>query len=138
MADLTVRDLMSTEVFTLGRNDRLAIADELMQQERIRHIPVLNDDGELCGIITQRDLFRGALLKALGYGTRAEQRMLESVSIKEAMTNEVLSTTADTPLRDAARTMLSSKVGCLPVLADGKVIGILSESDFVKHYAQSD
>jgi CBS domain-containing protein len=138
MTDLTVRDLMSTEVFTLGRNDKLAIADDLMQQKRIRHIPVLGNDGELCGIITQRDLFHGALLKALGYGTRAEQHMLETVSIKEAMRDEVLSTTPDTPIRVAAGTMISNKVGCLPVLAEGRIIGILSESDFVKHFAESD
>jgi CBS domain-containing membrane protein len=64
--------------------------------------------------------------------------MLETVSIKEAMRDEVLSTTPDTPIRVAAGTMISNKVGCLPVLAEGRIIGILSESDFVKHFAESD
>ena len=63
-----VRDLMADTVVTLGRNDRLSVANTLLKQNRIRHIPVLDDDGRLCGIVTKRDLFRGALLRALGSG----------------------------------------------------------------------
>ena len=55
-----VADVMSRDVHTLGRNDALSIADGLMQQARIRHLPVLDEDGVLCGIVSQRDLFRGA------------------------------------------------------------------------------
>lgn len=133
---LTVRDVMRDVVFSLRRNDKLAIADEVMSQKRIRHIPVLDDDDELCGIITQRDLFRGALLRALGYGTRAEEQMLNTISIKEAMTEEPLTTTPDVPLGQAARQMLEHKVGCLPVLEGGKLVGIVTEGDFVRLVAE--
>lgn len=130
-----VRDVMSKQVFTLRRNDKLAIADELMKQERIRHIPVLDDDGALCGIITQRDLFRGALLKALGYGTRAEERMLTHIAIKEAMRENPHITTPDTPLDEAARTMLTHGIGCLPVVEADALVGLLTEGDFVRRAA---
>ena len=60
---LVVADLMSSGMLTLGRNDTLNIADDLMKQTRVRHLPVLDGDGELCGIVTQRDLFRGAVLR---------------------------------------------------------------------------
>lgn len=129
---LQVRDVMSSDVFTLGRNDKLSIADNLMKQERIRHIPILDEQGKLCGIITQRDLFRGTLLRALGYGSRAEEKMLEFVVVKEAMRNEVHTTSPGTLLRDAARAMIDKKIGCLPVIEGGELIGILAESDFVK------
>ena len=132
-----VRDVMTPDPFTLGRNDRLSIADEVMSQQRIRHIPVLDDDGQLAGVISQRDLFRGALLRALGYGSRAEQMMLETVAIKEAMTEEVVTTTPETSLSEAARKMVERGVGCLPVLADGKLVGIITEGTFTRVAAEA-
>jgi CBS-domain-containing membrane protein len=136
--NLAVEDVMSRDVFTLERNDKLSVADDVMKQKRIRHIPVLDGDGELCGIITQRDLFRGILLRSLGFGTRAEDKMLDSLSIKDAMHEDVITTSPDTPLADAARLMLSNKVGCLPVVDGGRLVGLISEADFVKRFAGDD
>lgn len=135
---LVVGDVMSRDVFTLERNDKLTIADDVMKQRRIRHIPVLNRDGELCGIITQRDLFRGILLRSLGFGSRAEEKMLDSLSVKDAMHEDVITTSPDTPLAEAADLMLSRKVGCLPVVDGGRVVGLISEADFVKQFAGGD
>jgi len=132
---ILVEEVMSTDVFTLGRNDKLSVADDLIKQQRIRHIPVLNADGELCGILTQRDLFRGILLKSLGYGSRAEQKMLDTLSIKDAMHDEVLTISPESMLSDAANLMLSEKVGCLPVVDDERLVGMISEADFVKQFA---
>ena len=134
---ILVEDIMSTDVFTLGRNDKLSVADDLMKQQRIRHIPVLNADGDLCGILTQRDLFRGILLKSLGYGSRAEQKMLDSLSIKEAMRDEVITITPDSTLSDAANLMLYNKIGCLPVVDGERLVGMISEADFVKQFASN-
>lgn len=129
---LRVEDVMSRELLTLGRNDKLAAADDLMKHERIRHIPVLDEDGMLCGIVTQRDLFRGMLLKSLGYGSRAEERLLDSFAIKDAMCDDVITTTPETLLGDAARVMLEKKVGCLPVVDGKRLVGLISEADFVR------
>ena len=127
-----VADLMSSGMLTLGRNDTLNIADDLMKQKRVRHLPVLDGDGELCGIVTQRDLFRGAVLRSLGYGSRAEEMMLASLAVKDAMTENPVTVTATTALADAAQLMLEHGVGCLPVLDDGRLVGILTEGDFVR------
>lgn len=132
-----VRDFMSTTVVSLGRNDKLSIADDLMQQKRIRHLPVLDDDANVCGIVSQRDLFRGALLRALGYGSRAEDLLLDSLLVKEAMTEQVYTTSAETPIVEAARQMLEHKVGCLPVTEQGKLVGLLSESDILRLFADA-
>lgn len=126
-----VGKVMCRDVETLGRNDQLSIADDLMRQTRIRHLPVLDADGDLVGIVSQRDLFRGAVVKALGYGSGQQAKILEMLLVKEVMTNEVVTTTPDTELRDAALEMLDRKIGCLPVLENGKLVGILTESDFV-------
>ena len=133
---LQVRDVMSREVHTVKRNDELAIADALMKQERVRHLPVLDEDGEVCAVVSQRDLFRGALLRALGYGSRAEELMLKQVSVKEAMSAEIQTTAPDTPIADAARVMIERKIGCLPVIENGKLVGIVTETDFVRLVAE--
>jgi CBS domain-containing protein len=129
-----VRDGMTHDVVTLERNQKLLAADDLMRLGRIRHLPVVDEDGALVGIVTQRDLFYSGLVKALGYGSHAVTNVLELLAIKEAMKTEVVTTTPDTPLADAARVMLAQKIGCLVVLESGKIVGILTESDFVKLY----
>ena len=134
--EIYVRAVMGTDVHTVTRNEPLSVPDSLMTKEGIRHVPVLSDDGDLCGIITQRDLFRGALLRALGYGSRAEEQMLSKVVVKEAMTEEPLTVAPDVLLRDAAKRMIEHKVGCLPVVEDGKLVGILTEGDFARFVSQ--
>ncbi len=133
---LQVRDVMSRDVHTVKRNDELAIADALMKQERVRHLPVLDEDGEVCAVVSQRDLFRGALLRALGYGSRAAELMLKQVSVKEAMSAEIQTTAPDMPVADAARLMIERKIGCLPVIENGKLVGIVTETDFVRLVAE--
>jgi CBS domain-containing membrane protein len=129
---LRVRDVMSKDVATIERNEKLMVADDVMRLGRIRHLPVVDADGALAGIVSQRDLFHSGLVKALGYGTHAQRQALDMLVIKEAMKTEVVTTTAETKLADAARLMLERKIGCLVVVEGAKVIGILTESDFVK------
>jgi CBS-domain-containing membrane protein len=132
-----VRDVMTREVVTLERNDKLATADSVMRLGRIRHMPVLDEEGHLAGLVSQRDLFRGALLRALGYGTAAEKKMLDLVVVKEAMTTDVVTISPDATLAEAARLMLERKIGCLVVVEGEKLIGILTEADFVARFAES-
>lgn len=130
---MKVRDLMSRDVATVHRNDRLLIADDVMRLGRIRHMPVLDDEsGELVGILSQRDLFRGALARALGYGEHAQQKVLGMLLVKDVMTNDPVTVAPDDPAEHAARRMLERKIGCLPVVEEGKLVGILTESDFVR------
>ena len=133
---LQVRDVMSRDVHTVGRNDELAIADALMKQERVRHLPVLDEDGKVCAVVSQRDLFRGALLRALGYGARAEELMLRQVAVKDAMSAEIQTTAPDTLVADAARLMIERRIGCLPVIENGGLVGIVTETDFVRLVAE--
>lgn len=128
----TVRDVMSVEVTTLDVNDNLEIADDVMRLGRIRHMPVLDADGSLVGILSQRDLFRSALARSLGYGEHAQRKLLGSLFVKDVMSNDPLTTSPDTPLSDAARIFCDRKIGCLPVVEHEKLVGILTETDFVR------
>jgi CBS domain-containing membrane protein len=129
---MLVSDLMSTDTVTLQRNDHLVWADNVMKEKAIRHLPVLDESGQVCGILSQRDLFRGALLKNLGYGGHLEHKILESMVVKEAMVSPVITTTPTTPLEQAACKMIEHKIGCLPVISNGELQGILTEEDFVR------
>src|SRR6478609_4156761 len=130
--NLLVKDVMTKEVATLGRNEKLAVADDVMRLGRIRHLPIIDEDGALAGIVSQRDLFHSGLLRALGYGTHARDQALGVLVLKEAMKTEVLTVTPEAPLTEAAQMMLKHKIGCLVVVEGRKIAGILTESDFVK------
>jgi CBS domain-containing membrane protein len=131
MEGLRVRDVMTSEVTTLQRNDKLTLADDIMRLGRIRHLPVVDENGQLAGIVTLHDLFRGALAKALGYGERAQRQLMDTLVVKEVMTSEVITTTPDTPLAEAAHVLVERKIGCLPVVEAGRLVGIITEGDFV-------
>ncbi len=129
---LLVRDVMTSGVVTLARNDKLASASDVMNLGRIRHLPVVDDDGSLVGIVSQRDLFHNALLQAMGYGTRAAERLRDMYLIKDAMTTTVQTIGPDVPLAEAAKRMLEQKIGSLCVVDDeGALLGIITEGDFV-------
>jgi CBS domain-containing protein len=133
-----VQEIMTSQVTTLKRNEKLTLADDLMQLGRIRHLPVLDDDEqELVGIVSQRDLFRGGLARALGYGQHARRKILDTLTVKEVMTTDVITTGPETSLPEAARLMIERKIGCLPVVnKDGQLVGILTEGDFVAFAAR--
>ena len=126
-----VRDIMSSNVTTLGRNDKLSAVGDLMKIDRIRHMPILDEQGSVVGIVSQRDPFLSALVRALGFGTSATEKVLDSLLVKEVMTRDVITTTPDTPLAAAAQVMCDKKVGCLPVVDGDSLVGILTEGDFV-------
>lgn len=132
MEALRVRDLMTSDVTTLKRNEKLTVASDIMQLGRIRHLPVLDDDGqEVVGIVSQRDLFRGALAKALGYGQSAQRKLMDTLVVKEVMITDIVTTSPDTALDEAAKILMERKIGCLPVVENRRLVGILTEADFV-------
>jgi CBS domain-containing membrane protein len=86
---MKVRELMTVKVATLGRDDTLDIADGVMSMGRIRHLPVL-DDGQVVGVVTQRDLFRSALGAALAFGIGRPQALTRSLEIRDVMSQPVV------------------------------------------------
>ena len=129
---MQVRDLMTKDVMTLGRNEKLSVADDVMRLGRIRHLPIVDEEGALAGIVSQRDLFHSGLLRALGYGTHAKQQAMDLLVLKEAMKADVVTVTPDAPLAEAAKIMMDRKIGCLVVVEGKKIVGIVTETDFVK------
>jgi CBS domain-containing protein len=131
-SDTTVKDIMTKEVSTLGRNDTLDFADDIMTLERIRHLPVL-DEGRVVGVVSQRDLFRSALAAALGYGEKAQKRLLRTIRVKEVMSEPAITVSPEAPAKEATRLMLERKIGCLPVVEGRTLVGIVTETDILRY-----
>jgi CBS domain-containing protein len=119
---------------TLDCNDTLDMADDVMEIGRIRHIPVLSA-GNVVGMVSQRDLFRTSLAFALGYGQKARRSLLRTLNVKDVMSQPVVTIEPRASVVEAAMSMLEAKVGCLPVVEDGRMIGVLSETDILRFVA---
>jgi CBS domain-containing protein len=131
---MDVRDLMQTEVVTLEATDTLDLADDIMRLGRIRHLPIVTGD-QIVGIVSQRDLFRAAVSSLLQLHREAETQWLAAIPVSAVMTPHVFTVAPSVSLRSAVRIMVEKKVGCLPVVEDGKLVGLLSEGDCLLHLA---
>ncbi len=131
---MNVRDLMQTEVITLSLYDHLAIAEDIMRLGRVRHLPVLDGDRPV-GLISQRDLFRAGMSSVLELEPGSNQQWLEKVVVQDVMTRDVETIHPDQPMRSAVETMLEKKIGCLPVVEDGGLVGLISETDCLSYLA---
>jgi len=122
---------MSTNIEVVDRNDNLRTVEERMATKHLRHLPVL-EQGEIVGLVTQRDLFKAAQSSAMGYGEKAQQAYLQSVRVKEIMTYPVVTITPDISVAAAADMMITKGIGCLPVVDDQKLIGMVTKTDLLR------
>ncbi len=133
----TVRDLMSEEPVTLGVGANLAEAHDIMETRHVRHIPIIDDDGSVVGLITERDLLRAAGPAINELPVDARNQVLAQTPVVDVMIHDPECVTPDADLTSAAQTLLDNKFGCLPVVGDiNGVSGILTESDFVRLFAE--
>jgi len=126
---MPVRDWMHRDPVVVRADVSVAVATDLLRTRKIRHLPVVDGHGRLVGIVTDRDLrqmvFDPRIQDALGDATLA----LRALTVREVMTWGVVSVRADDDLRAAARLMRERKIGALPVVDDGLIVGILTEND---------
>jgi CBS domain-containing membrane protein len=131
---MKVKDIMAKEVTTLGRNDSLDVADDVMSLGRIRHLPVI-DEGRVVGVVSQRDLFKSALAAALGYGETAQKKLLKTLRVKEVMSEPAIIISPEATIKEAVRLMLEKRIGCLPVVQGHALVGIVTETDLLRYVA---
>ena len=133
-----VRDLMTDHVFTLRPLDDLESLYDLMDTRHVRHVPVVDRDGDLVGLVTQRDLARRALGPQDDLPLSMQQEILRRRKVREIMSTEVDTVEPDESLKAAAGMLIENKIGCLPVVEGDHLVGILTESDFVRHYVEAE
>ncbi len=129
---MIVKDVMTSPVFSLRETDTLQSARELMALQRIRHVPIVGSQEMFIGLITHRDLLSATISHLAEIDPETQREIDSGIPIKEIMRTDLRTVDTDTHLRDAARLLLNHKYGCLPVVHGGKLVGIVTEADFLK------
>jgi CBS domain-containing protein len=117
---------------TLKPDDTLDLANDVISLGRIRHIPVVAN-GTLVGLLSERDLMGAAANQIFGLKQKSKSALLKSVLIKDVMKKRVATVEPDTPIKDAAHLMAEKKIGCVPVVSDGSLIGLLTTTDILRY-----
>ena len=120
----------------ISPNVSVAEATERMQRERVRRYPVVEDDGKLVGIVSLDDLLRASPSVVTSLNVWEISYLLGKVQVHDVMTRAVCTVSEDTPLEEAAKLMLTNRIGGLPVLRDEKVVGIITESDIFRIFTE--
>ena len=126
-----VREIMATDIEVVDRNDDLLALQERMAAKQLRHLPVL-EQGDIVGLVTQRDLFKAAMSSTMGYGEKAQQAYLRSVRVKEIMTSPVVTISPDASVAAAAEMIITKGIGCLPVVDGTTLVGIITKTDLLR------
>jgi len=135
---LLVRHLMTSEPAALSPNDDLAALYDLLDTRHVRHVPVVDADGDLVGLVTHRDLLRCALGEEADLPLSLQREMLTQKTVEEIMTSDPETVEPDTDIVVAAQIMLENKYGCMPIVEGSRLVGILTESDFVRYLAEGE
>ena len=124
----TLDAIMTTDLITVSLSTSLAEARSLMQDYRIRHLPVTNDGGELVGLLTQSDVLAAtdSILRDDDNRIRAKE-----ILIQDVMVTKVATVDENASLRQAALFLEKHRIGCLPVVSEEKLVGIITDTDFV-------
>ena len=132
-----VRDRMSSPAVTVTASASFPDALKLMRERRFRRLPVVDKKGRLVGIVSERDLLYASPSSATSLSIWEVHYLLANLHIKTIMTKKVITPTPDTPVEDAARLMVTHKIGGLPVV-DGRreVVGVITETDIFQTFVE--
>jgi CBS domain-containing protein len=136
MPHARVRDFMTDKPVTLHDDDRLREAVELVMVRRIRHIPVLDAQQRLVGIVTDRDIKR-TLPSPLSSSAREEyEALLETTAVGRVMSPNPITIDVDADVSDAVEILVQSRIGGLPVIDGGVLVGVFTERDALRGYVE--
>jgi CBS domain-containing protein len=131
---MTIRELMSGGLLTVGPEASISQARDVMAREKIRHLLVTGPGRVLAGIVTDRDIRLNLPSRATSLSAQEIGHLLSKLTVGEIMTRSVITIGPDASAREGARLMLDHKIGALPVLDDGHLVGIITETDIVRAF----
>ena len=131
-----VRSIMQDKIVTVSADDSLDTVDDIMNLGHVRHLPVVKA-GELVGVVSHRDLLRASLSSISNVGLDEKKAFLNSIQIKEIMSRRLVTIGPNASVQEAAEIMADEKIGCLPVVEDGRLAGMITETDLLHHFAET-
>jgi len=133
---MLVNERMSKRPITVTEDTPVDEALKLMRDKKVRRLPVLDKKGELVGIVSEKDLLYVSPSPATSLSIFEIHYLLSQLGVGEIMTRDVITVSEYTPLEEAARIMDDNKIGGLPVTRDGKLVGIITESDLFRTFVE--
>jgi len=126
---MLVGERMTKRPVTTAPDTPIEEALKLMRESKVRRLPVLDKEGKLVGIITEKDLLYVSPSPATSLSIHELHYLISKIKVQDVMCKDVITATEYTPLEEAARIMADNKIGSLPVMRDGKLVGIITETD---------
>jgi CBS domain-containing protein len=127
-----VREIMMGSPVTLKPDETLDLANDVIFLGRIRHIPIV-EDGRLVGLLSERDMMGAAATTIFGLKRKSKSALLKSVLIKDVMKRKVVTVKPDTTIKDVAHLMKEKKIGCVPVVDEGSLVGLVTTTDILRY-----
>jgi CBS domain-containing protein len=125
--NLRVEEFMQTDLFTVSKDDLIELVAKLMDWRKVRYMPVEDQKGNICGLITSRLLLRFYSQKGISFNEGKKLQIVEDIMIKTPIVIE-----PGKSIIEALHIMREKKIGCLPVVTEGELIGIITEMDFLR------
>ncbi len=133
---MLVKERMNKNPYTVPPDMPIEEALRRMREAHVRRFPVLGKAGKLVGIVSEKDLLYASPSPVTSLSIYEMHYLLSRLTVSEVMTKEVITITEDTPVEEAARIMADKKIGALPVVRDGTLVGIVTETDLFKLFVE--
>lgn len=133
---MLVKERMSRNPITIRHDTPVTEAQALMKREKIHHLPVLDRDGKLAGIVTEKDLLYASPSPATTLSVYEMTSLLAKLTVDKVMSAKPMTVTEDVPLEEAARIMADRNIGGLPVMRGSVLVGIITESDLFRVFIE--
>ena len=133
---MLVKERMSRNPITIKPETPVTEAQALMKREKIHHLPVLDRNGHLAGIVTEKDLLYASPSPATTLSVYEMTSLLAKLTVDRVMSVKPLTVTEDVPLEEAARVMADRNIGGLPVMRGATLVGIITESDLFRVFIE--
>jgi acetoin utilization protein AcuB len=136
MDAMLVKDRMSLNPVTITTDASLKDALDLLWGKPFRHLPVLDENGKLVGVVTEKSLISASPTPATTLSVFEVDHILSRIKIGQVTHNSIITVGPDLPIEEAARMMIDHGIGCLPVIEDDRLIGIISDTDIFRVFVE--
>jgi acetoin utilization protein AcuB len=133
---MLVKDRMTSNPLTITPDTSFPEAFRIIREKRIRHLPVVDEQGKLIGIVAQTDLLHASPSTATPFNVFEMSYLLANLHVQEVMSSPPITVPETAPLEEAARVMVEKKIGCLPVMRDGTLVGMITETDIFETFVE--
>ena len=133
---MLVKDRMTPNPKTITPDTSFPDAFHIIREKKVRHLPVVDKRGKLVGIVAQADLLHASPSSATTLSVFETNYLLSKLQVQEVMSSPPITVPEDAPLEEAARVMVEHKIGCLPVMRDGELVGVITETDLFETFVE--